>query len=1025
MTRSSNDGLALPDRARFANKALGIGDALGNTTTSFPGGFEREDIRNLAARELGISSDVLLNLVNDNARSIQSYVLASDTSPGRDLLTIIMDVIDSDIGRLSIHLGWPFIGGEAREHIADMLQEYGSSPRYGQALSNHLLKVVAYEVQQVCSETARFELNLAISQQIISRSDIPETIKAYARLLADEEYVSYILDKYPLLPVHLNRRLRLIATAVKSFAERLHLDMHDLHVIAGVSDGDLVSRIFTTLGDSHLGGARVCIVQFGSGLRVVYKPRAVQGEAAFQGYLSWANSRSELLMLRTIWVLERDGYGWMEFVEPNDATTDQHIEDYYLRYGSLVALLHSVAGTDIHYENLIASGDQPVIVDLETIIQPLAYNNNGGGQRRYILNLDYFADTPLYTAMFDPAFLSKSLNGSPLNALQYVGDAEDKLAFGENGALIVIKDYDEVEIGPNALKRNGRPLNFGNHVDLIVRGYRERMTELILGRSEIINTVLPSIFGSISIRVIFRYTAQYASFVGSLYSPYCMESVRNTEEVLSSLWAFGIATSAASKLIPAEYRDIWNGDIPYFSSGVNSCSTIDSSGYVHDAVLELPGLEAVRTRLLSSSLATLREQTDMLEFCLRQSSMDRMKPSAPESQDSIKTWRDLYREIAERIIVRGDRVLYMEPVTTRGMTISQGMLENDFGSGLAGVVFSLAYCSHFDDDLRFHEKIRSLAHLAFLREAPRRYEIGACIGTGGLIYLAAHLGSLWDDPYYFRVGAHLAAQVASVCWYDRHFDVFSGAAGAVLAVDALMEATGTDTLLPILDKLVRHLMEHAVVVDGKATWTSSIPSHGPSTGFAHGVSGIAYALTRAYRRLHGESLESLIRAAERFIHSCFNSENNTWSEDAGGTATTMEVWCHGAPGISLFYDEVSQVFKDDVLLQRCTVAQGNVVRFASFENDSVCHGTLGNVDLLMTMNGRNDSRLELIGGDVTLDKIASELAGRSLICGNDRRHESLSLFTGISGGIYQLLRLARDGRLPSISTFQGPCKNGD
>lgn len=604
MTRSSNDGLSLPDRAHFANKAIGTCDALGNTTTSFPGCFEREDIRDLAARELGISSDVLLDLVNDDARRVESHVLANDTSLGRDLLRTVLDALDSDIGRLSIHFGWPFIGSEARGYIAAMLEEYGSSPKYGQALSNHLLKVVGYEIQQVCSETARFELNLAISGQFISRSDIPETIQGYTRLLADGDYVDYILDKYPLLPVHLNRRLRLIATAIKLFAERLHLDMQVLHVIADVSDGDLVSRIFSSLGDSHLGGGRVCIVQFRSGLRVVYKPRSVQGEAAFQAYLSWANNHSQLLMLRTIWVLERDGYGWMEFVKPNDATTDQQIEDYYFRYGSLVALLHSVAGTDIHYENLIASGDQPVIVDLETIIQPLAYNN-GGGQRRYILNLDYYADTPLYTAMFDPAFLSKSLNGSPLNALQYVGDAGNKLAFDDSGELIVIKDYSDVEIGPNALRRNGRPLNFGNHVDLIVRGYRERMAELILGRSEIINTVLPGVFGSISVRVIFRYTAQYASFVASLYSPYCMESVRNTEEVLSSLWVLGLTTSAAAKLVPAEYRDIWNGDIPYFSSGVDSCSTIDSSGHVHDAVLELPGLEAVGARFLSSSLATL------------------------------------------------------------------------------------------------------------------------------------------------------------------------------------------------------------------------------------------------------------------------------------------------------------------------------------------------------------------------------------------------------------------------------------
>ena len=52
-----------------------------------------------------------------------------------------------------------------------------------------------------------------------------------------------------------------------------------------------------------------------------------------------------------------------------DAGISNEFASFFRRAGAWLALLHCFAVTDMHQENLIAVGDQPVPVDLETTLQ--------------------------------------------------------------------------------------------------------------------------------------------------------------------------------------------------------------------------------------------------------------------------------------------------------------------------------------------------------------------------------------------------------------------------------------------------------------------------------------------------------------------------------------------------------------------------------------------------------------------------------------------------------------------------------
>jgi len=102
----------------------------------------------------------------------------------------------------------------------------------------------------------------------------------------------------------------------------------------------------------------------------MYKPKPLGLEVAYLRLLRWINRRSTMLPLRAQRVLDRGDYGWVEHVEPRPYAGDDAARRFSRRAGMLQSLLYAIGATDCHVDNLVASGEQPVLVDMETLVQP-------------------------------------------------------------------------------------------------------------------------------------------------------------------------------------------------------------------------------------------------------------------------------------------------------------------------------------------------------------------------------------------------------------------------------------------------------------------------------------------------------------------------------------------------------------------------------------------------------------------------------------------------------------------------------
>jgi len=127
-----------------------------------------------------------------------------------------------------------------------------------------------------------------------------------------------------------------------------------------------VSELDASLSDPHHGGRSVIALRFNSGFKLIYKPRNLGLDVAYGGLLEWLNGRGVRWPFKVLKVLNRGTHGWIEFVEHHPCETKGEAENYHRRAGMLLYLLHVLEGTDCHCENLIACGDHPVLVDLET-----------------------------------------------------------------------------------------------------------------------------------------------------------------------------------------------------------------------------------------------------------------------------------------------------------------------------------------------------------------------------------------------------------------------------------------------------------------------------------------------------------------------------------------------------------------------------------------------------------------------------------------------------------------------------------
>src|SRR5205807_6133473 len=84
-------------------------------------------------------------------------------------------------------------------------------------------------------------------------------------------------------------------------------------------------------------------------------------------FLNDSGASPRLLVHR---ILPRGDRAWEEFVTHRACRTPEEVERFYTRMGMTIRLLQLLEGRDFWLDNLVAHGEYPAFIDLETLLQP-------------------------------------------------------------------------------------------------------------------------------------------------------------------------------------------------------------------------------------------------------------------------------------------------------------------------------------------------------------------------------------------------------------------------------------------------------------------------------------------------------------------------------------------------------------------------------------------------------------------------------------------------------------------------------
>ena len=115
---------------------------------------------------------------------------------------------------------------------------------------------------------------------------------------------------------------------------------------------------------------------------------------------------------------------------------------------------------------------------------------------------------------------------------------------------------------------------------------------------------------------------------------------------------------------------------------------------------------------------------------------------------------------------------------------------------------------------------------------------------------------------------------------DDRYDLFSGTAGAIVPLLRLATATKEERYLRLASQLGDRLCERAQRKGDTAFWGHP---HWPEGigGFAHGVSGIGWALTKLARQSGSERHQEIAQAAFAFEEALFDETEQNWLDLRG------------------------------------------------------------------------------------------------------------------------------------------------
>lgn len=703
--------------------------------------------------------------------------------------------------------------------------------------------------------------------------------------------------------------------------------------LAGIQQG---------LSDPHRGGRAVAILRFGeegSMRRMVYKPKDMQVDHVYQEFLQRLNQASNLPPLRQLVVLSYPGYGFMEWVAHQPCESEDQLAAFYTNAGRMMAVLHVLGCTDCHHENLIASKDQLVLIDTETLLEAdlrdlISDNAN-----------DPDATSPLLSS------IQGSVLRSGLLPQWLMAGAGRKRAFDVSALGIQPPPPEREQPGWLALNSDGMmagrtkqpcdlptslPVGLGStqrlsdFVDELCTGFEIQLQELI-GLKPLLQLGLDEFCGKPR-RLVARNTRLYFTIHQQMLQPGALRNavVHGLKlEQLSRSFLLASEKPINWRMFEAEVRQMEQLDIPFFEHLIDCEELPLPDGLAPiEGFMKRSGLAAAKIRLddlddaeISFQLSLIRGAISARYMAINPNASSKSistkpQPSTSSTADSpARLDSDAYGLEASKLA----RQLWDASILDRnglpewlgmdlgadGESFRFGLIGHSLYSGTAGIAVALARIGLAQPaESADHWRDKAWCAMARLADIARRNSNDQLFrlirdlpfglsGTGGLLIGLDLMGQMGFSEAGGLVHQLIDQLRAERLKADVVLDVIGGVTGLIGPLLRSKHPRAAELALICGDRLIEQQHE-----SGGWSIASSKP---PFTGFSHGAAGMAASLACLSQATGEGRFEEAAWRAIAYERSVYVEERLNWPDfrKTNKPANFVVSWCHGSPGILL------------------------------------------------------------------------------------------------------------------------------
>ena len=883
-------------------------------------------------------------------------------------------------------------------------------------------------------EIARFVLHLAYSK---SGLDYSSWCNQFEKNETHTNPWFVIGEEYPVLIRWLANIDQNCIASINELFYRFFNDRDEIATLFGISSDAILKDVDLGLSDPHRGGRSVIRLHFGNGLSLIYKPKPLEIDAAFNAFVS----KHEQLGLQGLRVLPKPDYGWVEDANGFEPNSDSCLHSKAI--GQASACFWLLNTTDMHSENVMLKEKGVFALDLETLLLAPAASKAPEPEEPLWRNHSIYT-----TLLFDYSYgenRKQNISGfDPSPNLRFIGP---QINFELVDNTVKISSSEAPKLDPLSSKLSTRYSDANSKG--IVNGFESVISD---DMRKALAHFVSNLDDNFKTRIVFRDTYFYARILDRMRQPRFLRDGALLSLDLHALHIGLVASSVHNKqlhdLVDDEIRQLLQGDIPYFSNKVGGLDLKLSSGTIKKFFWR-SGKSHSLSKIKGLEKSDIEEQTALIKIALGHYRISTAKFSSdkhPDDFQSGETEQIIFwlKELALSIVSSAFHpsrsparwISMFGDVSGHESKINVG--DHGYFSGLWGIVLTLQAIEKVtnehhlaDNTLRaFLDQQALLLCQRLENKVPNPIELKMSLlgfsGLAGEIFAISTLIGLNNDRWGFLrpYAGRLLAGVKQNIGEDPWLDVIGGSAGLALGCEQFLK-------LNILDEwhlaaettqqtCALHIVHKACNTHPGLAWI--VPGEKlPLLGYAHGWAGIVAALACTMRRtrneVHKTMIEACLKEASAFPTSLL-ATHGEWRDYRTGTPTPAPLnrsWCNGLPGILRGLLETQNFWSEEVRQEFGSLVDKTIKSVGSSETYRFCCGEMGNVDFLLDYSRvlKSEENGKLYSRALSVTK--------NILSQQDEAHEHLvpelafpGLFHGRSGIAFSAARLLTN-ELPSLS----------